>query len=82
MFESGNLRCAEFVDHSQYNLYMNVDTNTKGHQQWFYFSVKKAVKGKTYQFSILNFTKPKALFRVGMKIAVMSSQRNQIENNG
>ena len=24
----------------KYNLYCKVDTNTKGHQQWFYFKVK------------------------------------------
>lgn len=37
---------------------MQVDTNTRGHQQWFYFKVKGGVKGKTYTFNIMNFTKP------------------------
>jgi hypothetical protein len=31
-FESGNLEKAEYVSPTEYNLYLNVDTNTKGHQ--------------------------------------------------
>lgn len=60
IFESGNLLHAEkngsMTD--TYNLYMQVDTNTRGHQQWFYFRAKGGSKGKTYQFYIMNFTKP------------------------
>ena len=37
---------------------MQVDTNTRGHQQWFYFRVKGGIKDKTYTFQIMNFTKP------------------------
>ena len=37
---------------------MQVDTNTKGHQQWFYFRVKNAKPKKKYLFKIMNFTKP------------------------
>ena len=37
---------------------MQVDTNTKGHQQWFYFRVRNTMKGQTYKFMIMNFTKP------------------------
>lgn len=31
-FECGNLEKAEYVSPTEYNLYLNVDTNTKGHQ--------------------------------------------------
>jgi len=31
-FECGNLEKAEYVTPTEYNLYLNVDTNTKGHQ--------------------------------------------------
>lgn len=37
---------------------MQVDTNTRGHQQWFYFRVKGGEKNKEYTFKIMNFTKP------------------------
>lgn len=30
-FECGNLERAEYVSPTEYNLYLNVDTNTKGH---------------------------------------------------
>ena len=37
---------------------MQVDTNTRGHQQWFYFRVKGGKPGAKYTFLINNFTKP------------------------
>ena len=39
-------------------MYMQVDTNTKGHQQWFYFRVRNTMKDTAYTFMIMNFTKP------------------------
>lgn len=39
-FESGNLDAAIKVDDFEYDLFMRVDTNTKGHTNWYYFSVK------------------------------------------
>lgn len=38
-FESGNLELAETENSIEYNLQMTVDTNTRGHSQWFYFCV-------------------------------------------
>ena len=81
--ESGNLERVEayplFKSHSElrhgtanrlqkYNLFCKVDTNTKGHQQWFYFKVKNTQTDTRYQFSICNFTKPFSLFKQGMQI--------------
>jgi hypothetical protein len=39
-FESGNLDMAIKVGEKEYDLYMRVDTNTRGHHQWFHFSVE------------------------------------------
>jgi hypothetical protein len=64
---------------TEYNLYLNVDTNTKGHQQWFYFKVKNTFKDKKYTFNIRNFTKPFSLYRQGMKI-MMKSKKHQEES--
>lgn len=60
LFESGNLLQAQkSLTHSNtYNLFMQVDTNTRGHQQWFYFRCKRGKKGVKYTFYINNFTKP------------------------
>jgi cytosolic carboxypeptidase protein 2/3 len=38
-FESGNLDTVIKKKDLEYDLFMGVDTNTRGHHQWFYFSV-------------------------------------------
>ena len=86
-FESGNLDKAyyEQFSHSdlkdetrlqKYKLLMSVDTNTKGHQQWFYLRVRNTRKDQVYQFTICNFTKPQSLFRKGMRLMWMSKKKN------
>jgi len=58
LLESGNLLQAERLSSLEYHFYMQVDSNTKGHQQWFYFRVRNTRKNKKYTFAIKNFTKP------------------------
>ena len=58
IFESGNLLRADRITPSEYRLYMQVDTNTRGHQQWFYFRVRNTRKDRKYTFKLMNFTKP------------------------
>lgn len=81
LFESGNLDRAEYMTPTEYNLYLNVDTNTKGHQQWFYFKVKNTFRDKKYTFNIRNFTKPFSLYRQGMRV-MMRSKKHQEESEG
>jgi len=38
-FESGNLDIVTKAKNFEYDLYMRIDTNSTGHQQWFYFSI-------------------------------------------
>lgn len=45
---------------------MKVDTNTYGHRQWFYFSVKSQLK-TTVKLNIFRFKKRISLFQKGMK---------------
>lgn len=52
---------------------MRVDTNTKGHHQWFYFSVlyKDAVMcNRKVKFNICNFTKSTSLYSAGMRVCI------------
>jgi hypothetical protein len=44
---------------------MRVDTNTNGHRQWFFFSIRNKVKGKI-KLNIYRFKKPYSLFQRGM----------------
>ena len=51
---------------------MRVDTNTKGHTQWFYFAVTNTKQGHTVRFNIKNCTKNYSMFRQGMGPMVFS----------
>lgn len=73
-FESGNLDLAVRVKENEYDLYMKADSNTKGHHQWFYFSVQSKKAG-TVRFNIVNFTKKKSLYTQGMRVTVFSEQK-------
>lgn len=50
---------------------MRVDTNTNGHRQWFYFSVRNLNIG-IVRFNIYRFKKKYSLFQRGMKPYVLS----------
>ncbi len=61
-FECGNLDMAIQISDYEYDLYMRVDSNTRGHHQWFNFTIKNTtVKGKV-KFNIVNFTKNASLY--------------------
>lgn len=65
MFESGNLDQVYKIKEFEYDLYMRVDTNTRGHHQWFYFSIQYDsgyFSEKTIKFNVCNFTKSTALY--------------------
>ena len=40
-FESGNIDIVVLKDRFEYDIYPRSDANTKGHNYWFYFSVKR-----------------------------------------
>lgn len=56
---------------NEYDLFMRVDTNTKGHFSWFFF---KAISNKPQKvkFNICNFHKSHLLYSKGMKPYVFS----------
>ena len=61
-FECGNLDLGIKCKENEYDLFMRVDTNTRGHHQWFYFSCKNQNYQGRVKFNILNFTKRDALY--------------------
>ena len=73
IFECGNLDCAIKLNQNEYDLFMRVDANTKGHLQWFYFSVKNMKKNEIVKFNICNFTKKFSLFKK-VRIYIQSSK--------
>lgn len=80
-FEQGNLGLALKVKEDEFDLLMRTDANTKGHHQWFYFSVKNKRVG-TFKFNVLNFTKQDSLYQQGMRVAVRSEQKSSLAKAG
>ena len=37
--ETGNLEIVSEIKPNEFDLYLRIDTNTHGHQNWFYFKV-------------------------------------------
>ena len=71
-FEGGNLDMVVRSEADEYDLYMRPDANTRGHNQWFYYSVT-APKPCEIRFNILNFTKASSLYTQGMRPLVLDT---------
>lgn len=63
------------VTEKEYNLVLSYDTETSGHTQWFYFSVKNRKVG-SFKFNIVNLIKPDSLYNEGMQPVVWSKTQN------
>lgn len=66
-FQSGNLDLAIRVKKNEYDLFIRSDTNTRGHTNWFYFTVSNKENLGEITLNICNFGKPKNLYNKGMK---------------
>lgn len=77
-FECGNLDMVIKTKPNEYDLFMRVDTNTKGHHQWFYFSVQhfEAYQNRKITFNICNFTKPASLYSYGMRVCIAKQSQD------
>ena len=59
---------------NEYDLVLRPDINTKGHTQWFYFSVANTQRGKPVKFNILNLMKEDSLYSEGMQPLIHSAK--------
>ena len=76
-FEGGNLAMASKLSDFEYNLLLQTDINSRGHTQWFFFSVKNTQSSFPVKFNILNFPKSDSLFNYGMKILIYSEKNSK-----
>jgi hypothetical protein len=53
------------IGENEYDLFLRVDTNTRGYFNWFHFEVYKTKKGKTIKFNIVNNSKKDSLYKRG-----------------
>jgi hypothetical protein len=65
-FEGGNLDAVVKVNDSEYDLFMRVDSNTRGHLSWYNFKLTSEVK-RTIRLNIVNFTRIRTLYTFGMQ---------------
>jgi cytosolic carboxypeptidase protein 2/3 len=47
----------------EYDLFMRVDSNTRGHTNWYYFSVSNGEFIGNVRFSLCNFRREKSLYQ-------------------
>lgn len=71
---------ASKVSDTEYNLLLQMDTNSLGNTQWFYYKVTNMKTHIKYKFNIINLCKRQSLYMEGMKICLYS-ERNYQENN-
>ena len=62
------------ISQKEFDLYIRFDTNTNGHMQWFYFSVKNTKKVKV-KFNVFRFRKCYSLFQRGFRPYVKSKRQ-------
>jgi hypothetical protein len=65
-FEGGNLDLVIEVAPDEYDLFMRVDSNTRGHFSWFNFKIT-SIETQRVKFNICNFTKGRCLYLKGMR---------------
>lgn len=79
--ECGNLDAVIKISDSEYDLFMRVDTNTKGHFSWFFFKALSETPQKV-KFNICNFYKPCILYTKGMKPYIFTRNGNSWRQGG
>ncbi|CAG9329613.1 unnamed protein product [Blepharisma stoltei] len=65
-FECGNLDKVVKVKENEYDLYLRTDSNTYGHNQWYYFKVSNKSYAREVKFNIVNFSKRNSLYTQGL----------------
>ena len=88
-FENGNLRKAAKCNNIEYNLWLENDTNTRGHTQWFYFKViykdvplRAEKKTHRVRFNVMNLAKTASLYEHGMKPWAWSKRQHEKDGTG
>jgi len=75
-FECANLGKVIAISPTEYELFLNSDTNSPNRTQWFYFLVSNTRKSTTVKFTIMNQTKSPCFYKEGMTPLVFSEKDN------
>eukprot|EP01063_Lacrimia_lanifica_P005148 TRINITY_DN12961_c0_g1_i2.p1 TRINITY_DN12961_c0_g1~~TRINITY_DN12961_c0_g1_i2.p1 ORF type:complete len:447 (+),score=182.22 TRINITY_DN12961_c0_g1_i2:136-1476(+) len=74
-FESGNIGKVQALNEFEFDVSVRPDTNNPHYRVWYYFSVNQVHKGQRAIFHIINGSKTKSLYRIGMTPIVRSTSR-------
>ena len=74
-FETGNLGRADLVGESEYDLFLRPDTCNPRFRFWFNFTVDNVKQDQRVIFNVVNISKPKNLFSLGLTPLVKTSTR-------
>ena len=66
----------------EYDLLLQNDINTKGHTQWYYFSVSNTRANLKVKFNITNLCKSGSLYNLGMKVLIRSQTNDTYFRGG
>ena len=67
---------------NEYELFLQNDTNTRGHSQWFFFRVSNGKKGQKIKLNIMNFQRKKTKYSLGLKIWYFSKKKKEEKSIG
>lgn len=81
-FECGNLDLAVSLGNNEYDLFMRVDSNTKGHTCWFFFKVTNFLNKQRVKFNVANFSRNSLLYESGMKVYTYCSSSKEWGQEG
>lgn len=79
-FQSGNLLYVYRGDQGSiesYDLILQNDINTRGHNQWFYFKITNTKKNHKVRLNIVNLVKKESLFSYGLKPLTLSEKNSR-----
>lgn len=66
-FESGNLDCVIQYKPLKYDCFLRIDSNTRGHTQWYYFRVKNGSVMNKIRINLCNISKYCNLYEQGLE---------------
>lgn len=65
-FESSNLALVQQMSLNEFDLYTRIDTNTRGHQNWYSFRLKSKEK-RVLKLNICNLQREVTLYPKGLR---------------
>ncbi|CAG9314670.1 unnamed protein product [Blepharisma stoltei] len=81
-FEGGNLDKVIKVKENEYDLYIRPDSNTYGHNQWYYFLIKNRSDSREIKLNIVNFSKRDSLYVQGMQPCILKNNSTKWTRGG